>query len=91
MPSQDRIGREQRADFFQSLATKNLALEGQSTPLIVVEQDAFSAVFLLEHVVLGAEIVDHFLLLAVDPTCEDDDVQLPGVEDEIHDRPVGVK
>ncbi len=40
---------------------------------------------------LGAEILDHFLLLAVDPTCEDDDVQLPGVEEEIHDRPVGVK
>ena len=35
--------------------------------------------------------VAHFLLLAVDPTCEDDDVQLPAVEEEIHDRPVGVK
>lgn len=59
--------------------------------MIVVEQDPFSAAFLLEHVVLGAEIVDHFLLLAVDPTREDDDIQLPGVEEEVHDRPVEVK
>ena len=32
----------------------------------------------------GAEIVDHHLLLPVDPACRDGEEELPGVEDEIH-------
>ena len=37
------------------------------------------------------QIFDHFLLLAVDPTGEEDDVELPGVKREIRERTVVLK
>jgi len=36
MPAKNRIGREQSADLFESLATENLALNCQSTSLVVI-------------------------------------------------------
>ncbi|MCY2951546.1 MAG: hypothetical protein NTU53_06160 [Planctomycetota bacterium] len=38
----------------------------------------------LEHVNLGYEEVDHRLLLAAEPAGQDDDEELPGLEDEVH-------
>ena len=87
MPAENRIGREQRADLFESLATENLALDCQSTSLVVVEQDAFRAVRFPEHPVLGAKVLDRFLLLSVDPACDDGYVELPGLENETHGWP----
>ena len=66
VPPQNRIGCEQRANFFESLAAEDLAFDGQTTPLIVVEQDAIPAELLFEHLVLSPQVFDHVLLLAVD-------------------------
>ena len=38
MPSQDRIRGEQRADFLETFATEDLALDRESTPLVVTEE-----------------------------------------------------
>ena len=37
-----------------------------------------------EHLVFGPQILDHELLLAVDPTCQDEEKELPGMQDEVH-------
>lgn len=36
--------------------------------------------------VFGSQILDRFLLLAMDPTGEDDDVELPRLKNEVHER-----
>jgi hypothetical protein len=46
VPAQNRVRREQRADFFQSLASQDHALHRQTTSLVVIQQDAFLAEFL---------------------------------------------
>ena len=51
MPPQNRIWREQRAIFLQQLATQDLALDGRSPALIVIEQDPFLAELLFEYLV----------------------------------------
>ena len=77
VPSQYRIGREQRANLFEHFASKDLAFDCQTPALVVVEQHAFRTEFLFEHLILGAEVFDHFLLLAVDPARDDHDIELP--------------
>ena len=119
MPTQDRVGREERADLFQQSATEHLALncppnaiyvsgtaravgfdevvfrrnspgglpapltepldwsevdgiDGQPPTLVVVEQHSILAQLLLEHLVFGTQVLDHLLLLPVDPTGEND-------------------
>ena len=89
MPAKDGIGREQSADLFESLATEILALNCQSASLVVVEQDAFRAVCFPKNAVLGAKVLDGFLLLSVDPACDYGYVELPGSENETHSRPDG--
>ena len=34
---------------------------------------------------------DHFLLLTIDPACENDDVKLPRLKHEVHKRSIGLK
>ena len=84
MPAEDRVRREERADFLQSLASEHFPFDGQSSPLIVVEQDAFRTVQFLEHGVLRTQVIDCLLLLAVDPAGEDREEELPRLEDEVH-------
>ena len=39
---------------------------------------------LFENLILGAQVIDDRLLLAVDPAGEDDDEKVPGLHDEVH-------
>ena len=89
MPAKNRVRREQSADLFEFLATENLALNCQSTSLVVVEQDAFRAVRFPKNAVLSAKVLDGFFLLSVDPACDYDYVELPRLENETHSRPDG--
>jgi len=89
MPAENRIGREKRANLFESLATENLALNCQSASLVVVEKNAFRAVLFPKNPVLGAKVFDHFLLLSVDPACDYGYVKLPGLENKTHSQPDG--
>jgi hypothetical protein len=42
---------------------------------------------LLENLILGPEVLHHRLLLAVEPSGEKDEQELPRLEDEIHGSP----
>jgi hypothetical protein len=44
-------------------------------------------VYFLEDLILGAEVLHHGLLLAVEPSGENDEQELPRLEDEIHGSP----
>lgn len=91
MPAQNRVRREQCAEFFESLATEDLGFDSETTPLVVAEQDPLLAKFLFEDLVFRSQVFDHFLLLAIDPTGEDGESELPGLENESHDRSPIVK
>lgn len=84
MPAQDGVRREQRADFFESLASEHFSFDGQSSPLIVIEQDAFGPVHLLKYFDLGTQVIDCLLLLTIDPAGQNRKEELPRLEDEVH-------
>jgi hypothetical protein len=48
------------------------------------EENPGLAEFIFEDLVLGAELLDDFLLLAVDPAGQDGEEELPGLENEVH-------
>ncbi len=58
--------------------------------LVVVQEDASLAVGFLEHLVLGPEVLDHLLLLLVDPTRHGHDPQLPRFQDKLHSTPKAI-
>ena len=90
MPAQDCIGGEQRADLLKCLAAQDLAPNGKSPTLVVVEQDALRTELLLEHLVFGSYVFDHFLLLPMNPAGHDYQAELPGLKNEGHRRqPLG--
>ena len=87
MPTQDRVRRKQRADLAEHFASEDLAFDSQSSALVVVEQDSLFAEFLSQHLVFGAEILDRSLLLLVDPASENQEEELPRLENETHVGP----
>jgi hypothetical protein len=48
-----------------------LSFTARATPLIIVEQNAFVAELFSEHSILCSKVLDHVLLLMVNPTSED--------------------
>ncbi len=62
-----------------------------AAPSAAIEEDSFLTELLFEHLILGPEVLDHFLLLAVNPACDNDDIELPRLKREIHERSVVVK
>ena len=64
------------ADFFERFAAQDLAIHSQSAPLVVLEQDSLLAMRSLEHLVLCSQVLDHLLMLAIDPADENDKIQL---------------
>jgi len=71
MPSQDRVRGYDGRDFLQRLATQYLSFDGQAAPLVVIEKNALLAEFLFQHLVFGPHVLDDFLLMPVDPACQD--------------------
>ena len=84
MPTQNRIGREKRAELLKSLAAEDLSFDRQSAALVIVQQEAFLAQFLSKDLVFGSQVFDEFLLFTVDPASENEKVELPGLEKEFH-------
>ncbi len=91
VPAQDGVRRYQRADLGKKLAAKDLGFDSQPSALVVVEEDAMVAELFAEDLVFSAQVVDDLLLLAIDPACEDEEQELPRLQDEIHGRPGEVK
>ena len=71
VPAQDGVGGAGGADLAEDLPTEHIALDRQASPLVVVEPDPLLAVGFLQDLVLGAEILDDFLLLLIDQAGED--------------------
>ena len=70
MPTEDPIGRKQRADFKESLAAEDLAFYGQLSALFVGQRDSFLPELLFQRSILSSQVIDHFLLLSIDPSSE---------------------
>jgi hypothetical protein len=47
--------------------------------LVVVKQDTFWREFLFQHLILGPEVFNDFLLLAVNPATDDREIELSGL------------
>ena len=84
VPTQDRVRRKQRADLLEPLSSKDLALDGQSTPLIVVEQNPLLAKLLFQDLVFGPEVFDPLLLFSMNSTGQDHEQELPRLQNETH-------
>src|SRR5207245_312837 len=84
VPTQQRIRRDQCANFGKQLAAEHLGLYSQPPPLVVAQENALLAELLLEDLVLGPQIVDDLLLLPLHPSRHDHKQQLPGLENEVH-------
>lgn len=84
MPAQDRVGREQRARFLEQFSAKLHSPCGQSTTLVVGEQDSIFAKLLFEALVFCAEILDDMLFSLIGPTGKDRQREINGLQNEWH-------
>ena len=85
MPSKDRIGSYNGRQLHQRLAAKSLTLDGQHPPLIVTEENLFPAHLLHQHSDLGILEFNDLLLLAIDPACENQEKELPRLQNKSHE------
>jgi hypothetical protein len=85
MPTQNRVGRDHRADLTEELAPQRFACDGQSTPLVVGKQQSLLGMQLPEDSVLGPEVFDELSLLFRYPAGQNRDQQLPRLEHAIHE------
>jgi hypothetical protein len=67
VPAQNCVGREQNADLLQSSPPQSPALHCQPTSLVIIQQEASLAEFLLEHLIFSPQVGNDFLLLTVHP------------------------
>ena len=68
------------------LSADPLAFDCPSMTLPVVSQDSLLAELLFENGILGAKVLNDFLLLSIDPTGKNDQHQLPRLQNEFHRR-----
>ena len=72
-----------------ALRTKRFAFDSQQTALIVGQQDPLLAHLFQQRLDLIVLKLDHFLLPVMDPAGEDDQQELPRLQNEVHqDVPV---
>ncbi len=79
MPSQDRIGRDNRGQFHQRLATEGLAFDGQQATLIIGQKQPFLPLRFHQGFDLRLVELDNLLLFATGPADEDHEENLPGM------------
>jgi hypothetical protein len=84
MPTQDRVGRDQRADFTEELASQRFSRAGQTTSLVVREPQPFLTVQFSKDSILRPEIFDELSLLLGHPTGQNRNEQLPRLEQAAH-------
>ena len=84
MPTENRVECKQRFEFLKSLMVDNLSFHREPFPRIVVEQDVFLTELLFQYSIRGALVLDRFLLLTIQPSHQDEGVELPGLPDKFH-------
>ena len=60
---------------------------GQAGALIVIEQDMFLAEHLSEHLAFDPQVIEHLLLLSIDPASKNHEEELPRLQDKAHGEP----
>ena len=68
VPSQNRVGRDERRELAQHAATKALAEHRETPALVVIQSQSPAAQLHFQHAVLFAEEGDHIALLAFEPS-----------------------
>ena len=84
MPTQDGVGSDNRRDPTQGLAAQGFAFDGQSTSLVIGQPDTFATLSLEKCFDLLVLKLDDRLLLPLDPVRQDENQQLPGLQNEVH-------
>ncbi len=84
MPAQDRFRREQRADFRQEFAAEDFGLDRQTPPLIVAKKNSLLPVMLLQNFNRREQELDLPLLLAIRPTRDRHQQQMPRPDRKLH-------
>ena len=64
------------------------ALNGQAPPLVIVEKDSFLPEFLFEDLIFCDQVLDHLLLLAINPSGQTEEKYLPRPNNETHNSPM---
>ncbi len=88
--AQNRIWSHNQGHLLKHLPPENLTFDRQTTSLVIIEQDALFAELLSEHTILGSKVFDNFLFSMIDPAGEDQNKQLPRLQDEFHTTADGV-
>ena len=76
VPAENGVGCDDGCDAAEDPTPKDLALRGESAPLIVCESKSLSAELLLEYAVFFNEVVDGLGLVAVHPASEGGEEEL---------------
>ncbi len=84
MPAQDRVGRHDGRDLFQQLTTEYFSLHRQPPPLVIIQENALFTELLPQDLILGAEVFNRRLLPPIDPASQNDQQQLPGMQNKTH-------
>ena len=84
MPTQDRVRRDNGGQFHQGLSAQGLAFDGQESALIIGQQKPFLPLCLHHGFKFRLIELDDLLLLAMNPTRENHEEELPGLQDEAH-------
>ena len=72
VPAQKRSGCGNGGNLGQHLAAQSLSLDGEPAPVVVREPETLAPKPAPEHTVLLSQVVNHILLLAVDPASQNE-------------------
>ncbi len=89
--AQNRVGSGKWVPILcELLAFQRLAFDSQGTSLYIGQQDLLLAERLFENGIVGAKVLNDFLLLTLELTGKNDQHQLPRLQNELHRRLRGV-
>ena len=84
MPTENGVRCDDRRQLRQSLSPQGFTFDGQKPPLAVVKQNPLFSQLLFEDLVFRAKVLNDDLLLPVDPSGQDNEIELPRLQDEFH-------
>jgi hypothetical protein len=87
-PPENLVRSHDSRDFIEHPSNESLSFDRELPPLVVIQQNPFAG-FFSEHPILRHQVLDDVLLLAIDPAGEDQEQQLPGLQNGLHVPPNG--
>ncbi len=87
MPAENNIRSHDCGKLTEHLAAEDLAFDGESPSLAIIEQYSFLSELLLEYAILSHEILDGVLLATINPASENQKQQMPWLKVRFHVPP----